>query len=131
MVTFDCGHGACLSCVTSSLSVLRQSSSDTASGRPTQAPIMRPLPCYFGPGSCDGVLFCAQTRAVLRRIQPRPRPAPAAPAASITEPLDLAEAAVPPHTPSTPDSDAAAANADTPPPAAALDAPALDEEGVR
>jgi hypothetical protein len=100
MVEFDCGHTACLACVTNSLLVLRDSSSH----------IGQPLPCFLGRDSCNGVLFCVQTRSVLRRIQTTELPPP----------KDAA-----PRMP-----DAAAADADTPRPATGPGPNALDSAAV-
>eukprot|EP00291_Cryptomonas_curvata_P013462 CAMPEP_0172184994 /NCGR_PEP_ID=MMETSP1050-20130122/19907_1 /TAXON_ID=233186 /ORGANISM="Cryptomonas curvata, Strain CCAP979/52" /LENGTH=232 /DNA_ID=CAMNT_0012858899 /DNA_START=34 /DNA_END=728 /DNA_ORIENTATION=+ len=69
MVVFDCDHAACLSCVTLNLGMLRDSSHHAAQ------PLAQPLACFLGRDRCKGVLFCAQTRAVLRRIQLQARSA--------------------------------------------------------
>jgi hypothetical protein len=100
-VSFDCGHAACLHCVTAGLRVHKSS---IAAEKPWT---VQPLACFLGRGSCKGALFYSQTRAVLRRILP---PGPAAASAPVAEP-PLADAAAPP------DPDAAAADADRPPPA--------------
>jgi hypothetical protein len=106
-VSFDCGHVACLSCVTEGLRVLRKSSN---AGSPGSAPTVQPLACFLSPDSCNGVLFWAQTRAVLRRIQLRP----AATTVPVEEQPSPYAAA-----PCTPDADAV--TADIPPPAANAD----------
>ena len=117
MVAFDCGHAACLSCVTHSLRILRDS--------PDSNHTVQPLACFLGKDSCNGVLFCAQTRAVLRRIS---RPAASTAAAPATEPPPPPEEDA--AAPRTPDSDTAAADADTPPPAARPDSAALDADAA-
>ena len=93
IVSFDCGHKACLACVTEGLRVLRSSSPAAGSENPCTT---QPLACFLGRGSCQGVLFHSETRAVLRRILPQHRPA----TAPVTEPP--------------PDPDAAAARSDRP-----------------
>ena len=71
---------------------MRLCTGHTRMARPAQAPLLRALLCFHAADNCDGVLFCAQTRDVLRRIQP----VPDAPAAAVTPEL---EAQTPQSTP--------------------------------
>lgn len=119
MVAFDCGHAACLSCVTHNLRMLRDSSNHAAQ------PLAQPLACFLGRDRCKGVLFCAETRAVLGRIQLHARSA-----GDSEPPPPEEEAAEAPRTPHTPDAAAAAADADTPPPTVRPEPVALDADAV-
>ncbi len=109
MVAFDCGHAACLSCVTRSLGILRDSPHHTA----------RPLACFLGRTlGCNGVLCCAQTRAVLRRIRLHALPA------GVSEPAPAPEEAAGQRTPDATDAGSPPVAA-PPDPSAALDADAV------
>ncbi len=71
-VPFDCGHFACVACVTSSLGMLKlaPASQLNAGEQPSSLDgVAQPLRCYHLGEGCPGVLYYQETLMVLDRLR--------------------------------------------------------------
>ncbi len=70
-VPFDCGHFACVACVTANLDQLKRAPARhlNATEQPNSLDsIAQPVRCYLGEG-CPGVLYYQETLLVLDRLR--------------------------------------------------------------